>query len=235
MSKYDPSYMAEAANQVASRMTARVGSTGHTYLREMQAVIERLAVASGTLGKLMNSQSPTETQAAHAKKVGAAAKTVGDAVAKAKDQLNAIMGRGMRDIEARSRAKTGLKMNEFAAEIRASVRILSVEDKLRLFIDLAKEGRGAELAAVIDAPPLLTGVTPEMQQRAKDMLEGLFAKAEVDEREALAQGFADAFDMAAALAAMAGSLGDPRQLAEIERGEEAAAAAVEAFQAATRG
>lgn len=235
MSNAHPSYMAQAASQVASRMTSGVGSTGHTHLREMQNVVERLGNASGTLGKLIDNKSPTETEDAHHKKVGAAAKAFGSAVANGQAQLNTIMQRGMRDIEERSRAKTGLKANEYAGEIRAAVRPMPIDAKLALFNDLAKQGRGADLAAVVDAPPLLTGVTPEMQQRAKDMLEATHAPAERAEREALLQGFSDAFDMTSALANMARGLGDPRKLAEIERGEEAARAALEAFQEATRG
>ena len=235
MANQHPAYMAAAAKTVASRLGADLPPTGHTHTRAMAGVIEHLAGAAETLGTLYDRQSPTDTVSMHQKKVGAASKAFGEVVARARAQLNEIMQRGMRDIEERSRAKTGLRPNEFAAEVRASVRNMGFDEKLTLFNDLAKEGRGAELSAVIDAPPLLSGVTPDMQQRAKDMLESFHAAAEKQERELLASAFGQAFDMTTNAATVATHMGDPRLLAEIEQGEAAAAAAVQAFQQATRG
>lgn len=231
----EPIYLAGAARTMVSRITSGLPGTGQTHARNIASTIQGLAVSAEALAKVYDSKSPTETEDAHHKKVVTAAKAFGGQAERVRDRLHEIVQAGMRDIEARSRAKTGLKANEYAGEIRAVIRNMPTDTKLALFNELAEEGRGAELAAVIDAPALLTGVTVEMQQRAKEVLETVHAKAETDERDKLSQVFAEAYDVVSMCANAARQLGDTERLADIEHGEAAAAAALDAFQVATRG
>jgi hypothetical protein len=145
------------------------------------------------------------------------------------------MRNGLNDIDRRVRDKTGLKVDAYEQEVRAAILAMSLEGKLAYLNDSAKEGRGAELAAVLDAPALLTGIPVDQKQRVRDMLEDYHAPAEKAEREALQSDFIGAFDLLTAAANTAATLSDPQRLADIERGDAAAANAAQAFAAATAG
>jgi hypothetical protein len=234
MAKDNPAYVIAAVKTVAARIGGNLPEGSHPHARKVQAEVLKLATSMEALARVWETQSPTDTAEGHQKKVSAAAVVFGRQVAAARDRLHDLVRQGVKDIEQRSRLKTGLKADEFASEVRATVRALGIEAKLALLGDLARNKRGSELAAVVDAPTILTGITDDLATRFRELIETSHAPEEYQERIKLLEAFGEAFDMTALCADAASNFADPGKLATIERGEEAAAAAIAAFNEAAQ-
>lgn len=232
MASHHPAYTVAAINTYAGRIRGRLPAEGHSHARQLETEVTKLANSATALGRVFDTQSPTETADAHEKKIAAAAKVFGGQVSATRDRIHAILKTGLEDIDGRARKTTGLKADRFEEEIRATFRSLDQDQKHSLLGELAENGKGAELAAIIDAPTVVTGITKEDVTRYREALETKHAPAEYRERNALTEAFIEAFDATTQGADLAGSLGDPARLALIERGEAAAAEALAAFNTA---
>ena len=221
MASHHPAYTVAAINTYAGRIRGRLPAEGHSHARQLETEVTKLANSATALGRVFDTQSPTE-----------AAKVFGGQVSATRDRIHAILKTGLEDIDGRARKTTGLKADRFEEEIRATFRSLDQDQKHSLLGELAENGKGAELAAIIDAPTVVTGITKEDVTRYREALETKHAPAEYRERNALTEAFIEAFDATTQGADLAGSLGDPARLALIERGEAAAAEALAAFNTA---
>ena len=98
-----------------------------------------------------------------------------------------------------------------------------------LLAQLVDENRGPELAAIVQAPSALTGLSDNQRGVFEQAITGKHAAAELEERDQLT----GALEIVTAAAGAAGSLvkglTDPAKIAEIERGAAEADAAGAAF------
>jgi len=196
--------------------------------REHQALIgevERLVDFATALHDLRTTRDPTQTDAAHQKRVlTGAAKFAKDTEA-VLDRLNKGWATGILNIEDRIAAKVNLRPDAYAAEVRDLYRRMSPSEKARFFTELVNEGRGPELAAIIKAPKAVTGLPDEQRRNYEAAFISHHAPDEVRERDALQEAFDTALVVHREARGLAASYANPAKLAEIERAENAAVAA----------
>jgi hypothetical protein len=200
-------------------------------LQELNQLVE----GATALENLRAARNPTETDAAHIKRVASAAQKYAKEVEAVFERANKAVSAGLGAIEARIRAKTQLVPDAYAAEVRALYRGMSNAEKVKLLGELLDEKRGPEFAAIIKAPRSLTGM-PEAQRQ---QFEAAFIAKHAAEELIDQQGLREALDTANIAVETARQIAtaydNPSTLAEIARAEAAAAAASKTFDATVRG
>lgn len=221
-----PDPMVSAITSLAARL-AEMGD--HQAARQMQPEINRLRSGAAALDNVAASRSPLDTPAAHVLKVAKLARTFDREVTAGLNRASQIYRDGVADVQRRIAEKVDLKPHALAAEIRTRFVTLKTADKMNVLAKLVAENRGPELAAIVSAPELLTGLTDDQRTQFEQAITGKHAAAELDQLEMLD----DVLDAVSAASRAAGSLvkglTDPNKLATIEREAAAADAAGEAF------
>jgi len=105
--------------------------------------------------------SEMKSQIANAMDVTAAADRLRSAIASAKKNCDSIIEKYRADEASAQTQAARLIPNEFAAETRSVFRSLSADEKNRLLGDLIAAQDGPTLAALLDAPPMLSGLSSE--------------------------------------------------------------------------
>lgn len=227
MSRAAPHPIVLALGAIADRMGRDMGD--HSQSRQLLAEVNRLRGGADALDNVRASRSPLDTPAAHALKVGAMAKKFDREITAMLNRASQIMTAGAQDIQRRIDDKINLKPDAFAAEIRAAFRSLGSKAQGDLINKLIKEGRGPELAAIVRAPSVLTGISDEQRAAYEIAMVTTHAAQEYEEREKLEEVFDSAMAASRAAAGIAKSFTDPGELARIEREAAEANAAGEAF------
>lgn len=221
----NPSVQALAA--IAERMIRDMEN--HSGARRMQAEVNRIHGGAAALHDVAANRSPVETPEAHALKVAKLARKFDSEVTASINRAVSAYQESLQDTQRRIDERVNLKPDAFASEIRSAFRTLDSSAKAKLIKQLVKENRGPELAAIVKAPSVLTGISDEQRAAYEQSIIGMHAAAEVNELEKLDDVWG-AFDAAVrASGGIVKSLTDPSKLAEIERGAAAADAASDAF------
>ncbi len=193
----------------------------------------RLRDGVNALGTLNSTPNPTETQAAHQKRVAVAAQKFDQSITATRARMQSIVHEGLYEIAKRVDLKVDLHQDGFASEVRASFRQMSDVERVAVLHELAESNRGPELAALIKSPRLLTGLSEETQSRFQNFIIAAHAPDEYHEQEALVESFDSVFFIAPDFAReMATEYADPVKLAKIAADEAAAIAAVAALDSA---
>lgn len=200
--------MAERINAVAERNGAA---------QRIQAGINRLSRSAELLDNVMALRNPKETPAAHKLRVAESARKFDSEVLRFLNTYLVDYGRGREEIQRRIVEKVNLKPNEFAPEIRARFYSLNGEQRAEFINKLVDEGKGPELAAIVKAPSVLSGINDEQSAVYEKMIVSKHAAAELDELAALDEVFSAADAAQRAATEMAKELIDPATLSQIER------------------
>ncbi|MDP1550515.1 MAG: hypothetical protein Q8L97_10205 [Nitrosomonas sp.] len=227
MAKYS-SYVA-ALDAIIERVSSNLPVCGQSASNKLHFEIQRLRTAVNALHTLNSARSPTETEAAHIKKVSLAAKRLGAEVATARTRVSETTRLGLLEIDERIAQKIDLRPNGYAAEIRAAFRNLDYVKQISLLDELASSNRGPELAAIIKAPTLLTGIDPDLVSKFTELVIQKHAPAEFQEQFDLMEVMNSALTAVSVGETVAGEFLDPVVLAKIEAGESAANEAEVAF------
>lgn len=195
----------------------------------MLSEINRLRLGAEALDNVQASRSPLDTPEAHAKKVAALVKKYNSEGTAAINRLGAICREGEEAIQRRIAEKVDLRPNAFAEEIRSAFRPLPRSEKVEILGQLVKENRGPELAAIIKAPSLLSGISDLERANFERSILNMHAGDEMDELKGLESVFDQALTAVNVAAAFTKELTDPVRIREIERGEAEAKAASDAF------
>lgn len=174
------------------------------------------------IGSIHKNPNPLETQEAHIKRVSKAAAQLATKVRETQVNIHHISQQGLRDVNERIRMKVNLESNGYAAEIRQAFRTMKPSEQIKMMKQLVDENRGPELAAIVNAPSILTGIDPEMQSRFADSIVSKHAAEEWEEKNALEKSMEAAFVASDVGKKVADEYGNPEKLAEIERLEAAA-------------
>lgn len=229
MSNYTP-HQILALGAIADRIIHKLPETGgHTHQRALYSTIARLATGLDALQTLHATRSPTETEGSHVKRVMTAAQKLDKNITETYNRLSEISREGHAEINSRIGQKVKLIPDQYAAEIRAQYRAMSSTEQVKLLGELVENNRGAEFAAIVKAPGILTGLSEDMGARFEAALLVKHARAEVEEREMLNEAL-DAAMLAAKTAGEAANLfTDPVALAKITADEAKAASAAAKF------
>lgn len=222
-----PHHTVRALAAVAERLIGDMGD--HVVARQMQNEITRLSKGAAALDSVFANRSPLETEGAHMVKVAGMARKFDREITAAMNRISEVYREGERDLQRRIDEKVNLKPDAFAEEIRAAFRSLDSRAKLKLLHELADANRGPELAAIVRAPVILTGIAEEHRARFEEAILAKHAPAELAERAGLASVFEEGFAATSIAAGAAKAFTDPGKLAQIEREAESASVASEAF------
>jgi hypothetical protein len=224
-----------ALQALSTRMLDRVPSgAGHDAWRELWAQVNHLAETATALHNLHVTRNPTENDAAHLKRVATAAAKLKHVADDALDRSNRTRESGLAAIKARIAAKVRLVPDAYAAEIRAAYRAMSSAAQTTMLRELIEQNRGPEVAAIVKAPALLTGMSEQHRAQYEAAFIATNAPEEVTAQEALAFAHETALVSARTASEVAREYSDPAALAKITAAESAAAAAAKVFDAKAR-
>lgn len=212
---------------VADRMRAEVGD--HPAAQRMLAEANKLAQNAEALDNINARRRPSETEAAHVLRVAERARAFDREITAGIQRMGRAFAEGMQDVQQRIDSATNLKPNAFAGEIRAAFRELSGKARDKQVTEWMEAGAGAELAAILRAPGLLTGLSDAQRSAYERSYTAKHAGEELDEQAMLESAFNSFTTIQQTAGAFAASLLDPHKLAEIEKGEADARAADQAF------
>lgn len=229
MAKVDPrDPMVSAIEAIGSRMLRSLGED-HNYGRQMKGEINRLRLSAEALDRVRASRSPLDTPAAHALKVSKRARTFNNEVTASINRLGRLWSEGYEDAQRRIAEKVNLRPDAFASEIRQAFRAMDSKAQAKLINELVESNRGPELAAIVKAPSVLTGISDAQRAAYEKMILTRHAGDEVDEIERLEEVFQSALSATGAAAKFATELTNPGNLAQIEQAAADADAAMASF------
>lgn len=225
MANSHPSIRAIAA--LVERMDSDMPN--HNTVRQLKAELNLVRRGAEALDGLRASRSPFDTEAAHAIKVAATARRFDKQVTAVLNRTTDLYRAGREAVERSIVEKVNLRPHELASEIRTRFAAIDGKKRMDHITTMIDEGRGPELAAIVDAPAFLTGLSPEQCAAFKQAMIDKHAADEVAE----IAGLDAAFEHVASVSRTAGNyvreLTDPHKLAKIEREAAAADEAAAAF------
>lgn len=218
----------KAMEAIVGRMLADLGEE-HDTGRRMKAEVVRLRMAAEALDRQNATRNPLDTPAAHAMKVAKNARTFDREITNTLNRALKIWGEGYQSIDRRIAEKVNLTPDAFASEIRAAFRNMPPKQQSKLIADLVESNRGPELAAIVKAPSILTGISDSQRDSYEKMILARHAGAELDEIAKLEEVLQAVTTISKTAGEFAAELTDPNKLAAIESAAGEADAAGEAF------
>ncbi|WP_324742082.1 hypothetical protein U8326_02240 [Tsuneonella sp. CC-YZS046] len=219
-----------ALGAIAERMARSVGEKGdNAAARRFLAEVNRVHAGAAALDNVRANRSPLDTAEGHALKVGKLAKKFDNEVTAVINRSGEIWREGMSDVQRRIDEKIDLKPNAFAEEIRATFRTMNRKSKVELLGQLVKENRGPELAAIVKAPSILSGISDAERADYERAIISMHAPKELAEQTWLDELFDSVGIVATTSSGLVRDFMDPGELARIERAEASAVEAGEAF------
>lgn len=227
-----PYHRVRALSAIAEHMEKNIKARGdNATALNMLALTNRLALGATALDNVRASRNPLDTPEAHALKVAKLAKKYDSEAAEAINRFGSIVHAHNQDLQSRIDQKINLKPDAFASEIRSAFRTLSRQEKVKLLGELVEGNRGPELAAIVKAPAVLTGISELEQSNFEKAIISRHAPAELEERQWIDELFENCMTVVNQSFAVARDFVDPSELQRIESAEAASNAAGEAFSA----
>lgn len=228
MAKPDPrNPMVKAIELIASRLTESMPD--HDVPRKVQADMNGLRLKAEALDRVARTRSPLDTPAAHAMKVAKMARTFQAEANSVMNRAAKTLAHGVQDAYRRIEERVNLTPDAFAAEIRQAVRALPTQERTALVERFIHENRGPELAAILKAPLVLTGLSEAERAAYEKSLFETHAQAELAEVETLEGLWSSVTTVMRAADDMAREFTDPETIATIEADAAAAKEAEAAF------
>lgn len=223
----DYTHLVHALLAMSDGMLSDIGD--HHTGRQLKAEVNRLQTGVAALNAVNMSRSPLDTEAAHALKVAKMARKLDTEITATLNRAAEHWGAGMKDAQRRIDEKISLTPDAFAGEIRNAFRGLTNKAKAELINNLVDQNRGPELAAIVKAPPVLTGISEDQRAAYEKAIVAKHASDELDELANMESVFGVVVAATSASGSFVRDLTNPHRIAEIERGDDAATAAGEAF------
>ena len=214
---------------IAARILDGLPDNGHGATRRMHSEIVRLQNGAAALEKLAATRNPLDTSAAHEKRVATAGHKYSEEIKVSLQRLSGIVQVGAQDVELRIAQKVNLVPDGFAAEIRSAFRSMNTSERLKLLGELATDNRGSELAAIVKAPSILTGIDDALKEKYSQLIASTHAPDESQEYARLMDALEAGIVSTRLGDQVVEAYLDPASLASIESGESAARAADASF------
>lgn len=223
-----PHHAVRAIEAIAKRMVRELGDNPAAL--RLQSEAKRLQEGTAALDNVNAHPSPLDTPDGHALKVARLAKKLDAQITDSINRAGDILRDGLSDAQRRIDEKVDLRPNAFASEIRAVFRGLSSTAKAAMINDLVVSNRGPELAAIVKAPLVLTGITEDRRETYERMILSKHASAELNEQAKLEEVHHAFMRAEQAASRFVQGLTDPKRVANIESNEARAIAASEGFE-----
>jgi hypothetical protein len=203
--------------EIGSRMSK--AAEKNAYARSLQIHVNQMIRSVEGLENFSANKSPKDTDAGHTLKIAAQAKRLQTETARWEKVLNDNVRQGIDELDRAITEKSGLRENLHGAEIRAAFRGMSLKERSEALNSALKAGDGATIAAISEAPALLSGVTADIQTRYREGIMAALAPEETAAKAELFESF-DAGLIALGLVNRSIASGyDPVKLREIEQAE----------------
>lgn len=224
-----------AYQTIVERIGAKASdSKTRVYINEMRTWVSgSLNTSIKSLIAMHANPDPTQTKAYNDKKLITAAAQLDKKRKEIFEKIQTEFQEGLQDLQMRIEDKVKLKPDAYAAEIRAAIRAMPQAERVAAMKQLALDNNGPALAAITEAPAILSGVTPLLQEQYRSYIYNAHAKEEIAEQTELQEAFQAAMSATDVAKMLADDLNNPTRLAEIEIGVKAAADADAAFDTST--
>lgn len=162
-----------AVKHLNERLNKQLSKYDSSYASNMKASHTRLMNALEGLVSMRDNPNSTETAAAHVLKLSKAAKRMKDEVSNLK--ASAFQNYMNYDLTISQQIvdRAGIEENMYASEIRAAFKALPQAERLNFIAEVINKEDGASFAAIMRAPEILTGITPDMNA---DLTKSFYSK-----------------------------------------------------------
>jgi hypothetical protein len=205
--------------------------SGNYASKEIRSEVSRIRNAIASLAAMNGSPNPLETSAAHTRKICAAAEKLSNQIEASRSKIQSFASSGMDGLHNAMVEKAGLRQNLYAAEVRTAFRGLDGTERIQFLNDLLETGDGASLAAVLDAPSTLTGISKDVREKYREVATQRAAPSEYAAFTEILETLDSGLTASSCAADAASAFADPARLAQIEADEAAATAASASFEA----
>lgn len=221
----------QSSVQALSQILERVNGSSFAA-QQIRGQVGRLYKALTALEAIRTTRNPTETEAAHYRRVAQSAQKLKAEVDAINDRIQAASRSGFEGVEQAIAQRVGLEQDSYGPEIRARFLQMSDTDRSK-FLNSAIEGGDAKIvSAIIDAPPQLTGMTPALCSRYREVYIQRHAPQEIAIRDEILDALESGLTGVAVAKQAAASLCDEKKLAQIAQQEQQAMQAASDFNAA---
>ena len=203
--------------EIGSRMAK--AAEKNTHARSLQTHVNQMIRSVEGLENFSANKSPKDTDAGHTLKIAAQAKRLKTETARWEKSLNDNVRRGIDELDRAITEKAGLRETLHGSEIRTALRGMSFQERSEILNAALKAGDGATIAAISEAPGLLSGVTADMQTRYREGIMESLAPEETAAKSDLLESFSAGMTALGIVNKSIESGYDPVQLRKIEEAE----------------
>lgn len=212
--------------QHVKRLTEQANDKPSPFLDE----IRRIHRGVESLENLSANRDPMVTEEAHTAKIARSADRLKNEAERAHSRLTNTLVSRLGELHNRIVEQTGLVVrDQYAAEIRQALRLLPEKERFEAFNQALKDGDGQLIAAVSEAPALLSGIPKDMAARQFEALEKMKAGDLVNQRQALNESYDEAVAALRSVDTAVKKGFDPAKLKEIREAEQRHAEAAQGF------
>lgn len=126
----------------------------------LQSTLNDLSSQMQAVETLRQTRGPLVTPEAHVLGVGRAATNLKDYAERTKKIVESRFSEAMKGMDSEMASISGLKPGVYAPEIRARFQNMKEVDRVKTLQSLIEAKDGASLDAILNAPPVLTGLLP---------------------------------------------------------------------------
>ena len=185
-----------------------------TRLHREAQIIER---AVGALNKVEANYNPAITEAAHLKKVANMASVLKRKVSESRVRIKSTQQELFTQLDKNITDTINLKENGYAGEVRSSLRVMTEKNRNTAIQSLINSGDSESLAASLNAPAVLTGLTPDLQDKYRMSYEESHAPHLVKQRADALKTIGDLDAVCNTAVSAADNLVDDERMEEIDR------------------
>lgn len=190
--------------------------------RALAARVGQLSDAVAGLERLAEHRDPAHTPESHYRKVAAAAAKLAGKFDAVEQSIHDLAREGSSRLDREITERANLRPNEYAAEVRASVRAMKPAERRDVLNKAVDAGDAQLVAALVDAPSVVTGIDPQYGQRMKQAFVSKHAADEAAEQSRLHETYSTSIQSLSVARAAVREATNPEKVREIE--ERAAAA-----------
>jgi hypothetical protein len=168
---------------------------------KVKAVLTRIEKEASGLIEIMTHPDPEKSSLAIDRIINDEKGRLRDLIAKSRNEVNPLIANWRASADAERVKKANLIPDSFAGEIRAVFRSMEWPAKLQFMSTATDRLDGASVAAVLNAPPVLSGLKPEQVEQFREAYLNRTSKSSApiaDEMQACCNTFFDAADGLAA-------------------------------------
>lgn len=218
-----------AISTISARLENAIGPEGNNRSRLVKTKVDGLREAVRALEKSRLNKSPSITKDKHFSDISMLSNQLGARVKKLRNELINIQQTNLESIEAEIKERLGLKENSYAAELRSAFRQMNEKQRAELTINFIKDRRSEDLAAILNAPAELSGLTSDGVKRLRTQYEESYAGELLRERDLFVETVASAHVAFNAGDNAALAYTDPARLRQIDEAEQASREAASKF------